>query len=386
MLGLSTAITKATSLGFQYIKDGLKLYMPYKSHRADEIKFVGTGSTSFDGTNDYIDTGYTGLTVHTNATTSFWCKMGDFSGTQLMGCHNSKRFYVGFTDEKAFMGVADSYKNTTDISSYIAIDTWMHICMVAEDGTATYYIDGVARDTDTYTQSSGTNPDTNFFIGAVSPSANYYNGNICQVGIWDTALTQAQIQSIMEKTYEELTATEKTNLVSYWALDETIGDNNFVVTDKVGGSLGTELWDSATSASSDISNWSEVSSSNVTIESDDGGIKITSDGTNSYGALIYLRDSIELTTDLTVGKTYKLTHDVKVGSGDSVVVLVHANTEWAGEASAITSEEYISLTHYFIAGHITDCFLFQRAMSAGESIWLKNFSLKEVSGNNGKLL
>ncbi len=151
------------------------------------------GSIVFDGTNDYVDTGYTGLTVHTNATTSFWCKMGDFSGAQTMGCHNSKRFYVGFNGVNAFMGVADSYKNTTDISSYIAIDTWMHICMVAEDGTATYYIDGVARDTDTYTQSSGTNPNTNFFIGATSPWANYYNGSIKNCAIWNRALTATEV-------------------------------------------------------------------------------------------------------------------------------------------------------------------------------------------------
>jgi len=155
--------------------------------------FANLKSISLDGSDEYLDTGYTGLTVHTNATTSFWCKMGDFTDTQLMGCHNGNRFYVGFSGVNAFMGVADSYKNTTDISSYIAIDTWMHICMVAEDGTATYYIDGVARDTDTYTQSSGTNPNTNFFIGATSPWANYYNGSIKNCAIWNRALTATEV-------------------------------------------------------------------------------------------------------------------------------------------------------------------------------------------------
>ena len=31
--------------------------MPYKGHPAEEVKFVGTGSTSFDGHTDYITTG-----------------------------------------------------------------------------------------------------------------------------------------------------------------------------------------------------------------------------------------------------------------------------------------------------------------------------------------
>ena len=217
---------------------------PYKLGSPPDFGTLYSGrALEFDGLTDYVDTGYTGLTVHTNATTSFWCKMGDFSGSQTMGCHHSKRFYVGFNGENAFIGVADSFKAATDISSYIAIDTWMHICLVAEDGTATYYIDGVARDTMAYEQSSEHNPDSNFFIGARSPAANYYTGNICQVGIWDAALDQEQIQSIMEKTYEEFTASEKEDLVSYWALDEAATNDGSVaiVEDKNDTTFGSNI-------------------------------------------------------------------------------------------------------------------------------------------------
>jgi len=192
--------------------------------RTVQADAIGAGSALFDGDDDdYIDTGLTGLTVHTNATMSYWCKMGDFTGDQRMGAHDGKRFYLGFNNGYAFFGIQNQYKLSTDISSYIATNTWIHLCLVAKDGTATYYINGIARDTFSYTQSLGTNPDTNFFIGAISnpEDLSHMNGNICQVGVWSKALDQAQIQRVMERTFEEFNADDKTDLVSYWALDDS---------------------------------------------------------------------------------------------------------------------------------------------------------------------
>ena len=62
--------------------------------------------------------------------------------------------------------------------------------------------------------------DTNtLFRFTGDTTGDIYNGKMCQVSYWAGALTQAGIQSVMEKTYEELTASEKTNLVSYYPLD-----------------------------------------------------------------------------------------------------------------------------------------------------------------------
>ena len=72
---LSLGLTRATCGNFlNYVRDGLKLYMPYKGHPAEETKFVGTGSTSFDGVNDYVDFGDIALT---DFTVTAWVKMDD---------------------------------------------------------------------------------------------------------------------------------------------------------------------------------------------------------------------------------------------------------------------------------------------------------------------
>jgi len=52
-------------------------------------------------------------------------------------------------------------------------------------------------------------------------AAHAWDGNISQVGLWQGVLTQAEIQSVMEKTFEELTATEKSSLGAELFADPT---------------------------------------------------------------------------------------------------------------------------------------------------------------------
>ena len=76
MLGLGVALNKAAVSLSRYLKDNLKLYMPFKT--SHEVKFVGTGSTFFDGGNDYIDTGATFQTTFRDSfSIAFWMKPTD---------------------------------------------------------------------------------------------------------------------------------------------------------------------------------------------------------------------------------------------------------------------------------------------------------------------
>ena len=55
-----------------------------------------------------------------------------------------------------------------------------------------------------------------FRLGTFYDNGEPFDGNMCQVGFWSAALTQAQILSVMEKTYDEFNADDKTSVVSYW--------------------------------------------------------------------------------------------------------------------------------------------------------------------------
>ena len=79
MLGLGLSFAKQTAKVFSYIKDKLKAYYRFYDTQPD---FLLDGSTSFDGTDDYIDTGVAfSNTVHT---ISGWFKLDNVSGNRTL--------------------------------------------------------------------------------------------------------------------------------------------------------------------------------------------------------------------------------------------------------------------------------------------------------------
>ena len=163
---------------------------------ATTAPFPNAYSVEFDGVSEYMATGLLPV-VNANATMSLWADMADFSGSQMSGCFTAgKRFYLGFNGTNAKFGVQDSYKDTTDISSYLEVGAWHHICLVADGGTATFYLDGVSRDTDSYTQSASTNPDTGFMVADVDTGGNFMAGKIDEPAIWSVALDAPAVVAI----------------------------------------------------------------------------------------------------------------------------------------------------------------------------------------------
>jgi len=224
-LGLGSNLTKSGIVTPGIVTDNLVLKHKYDATSVVPISDGAVNLIASDG--DYISTGFVADYISTNATVAFWVNMKDFSGTQTLGQHNEKRWYMGFDTTNGVIGVANSYA-TISISPTPVVGEWIHYCVTAIGGTATLYINGVAQGTDSYTQSSATDPETGFFIGArANPGAgNHMNGYICNVGQWSTGLTQAQIKSIMNKNYEGLSDSEKTMLEAWWNLSADANDSH----------------------------------------------------------------------------------------------------------------------------------------------------------------
>ena len=53
-LGLGSSLVKGGASLLTYVKDNLKLYLDFKSNKSDTLKFPSEGSTSFDGTDDFV--------------------------------------------------------------------------------------------------------------------------------------------------------------------------------------------------------------------------------------------------------------------------------------------------------------------------------------------
>ena len=115
----------------------------------------------------------------------------------------------------------------------ISQNTWTHITATYTGGGAgsniNIYINGIldngtAASSGSYTAMHNLAADV--WIGGWQDEPTYADGKIKNVGVWSAVLTQAQIQSIMEKTYSELISSEKTNLVSWWGLDTNADDEH----------------------------------------------------------------------------------------------------------------------------------------------------------------
>jgi hypothetical protein len=265
-------------------------------------------------------------------------------------------------------------------------DDWIHLAIVADrSANIKGYINGVLDDTDTEAGAldfdANIDNSGNLSIGFEDEANIYFDGNICQVGIWSAVLTQAQIQSIMEKTYEELIASERTNLVSYWALDEAVqasGDAASWVPDKVGGIYGDEIIPDGTFDASDTYPPSGFSHSGSTsgskyIEFNSNGARLVFDGDGTTGTQMYVNPA-----PMTVGATYHLTFDCTVdGGGDAK--FDGGGTGDSGSIGSTGAKEDI-----FVAGQTTLGFM---RLNSGSScdITINNISLKQILGNPGKL-
>tara|TARA_Y100001973_G_scaffold79220_1_gene116430 strand:+ start:1049 stop:2578 length:1530 start_codon:yes stop_codon:yes gene_type:complete len=238
MLGLGNTLRKASGALSSYVRDGLKLYMPYSSPK--EIKFVGQGSTSFDGSDDYIDCGTdSSLTVGTSDFTACaWVKLSSKGGSDYhdivargdtLSTGNGWGLNFNETNNAIYFDIgntsSDHRDNITSGNNVWEYNKWHHIAVSRVNSTnmMNMYLDGVLikslanNDIDDIGDSS-----SNFRIGR-SDDTRYAKGNIKNVGFWKRALSATEVQNVMYKTYDNLSGTLKQGMESWWSLDNIAG-------------------------------------------------------------------------------------------------------------------------------------------------------------------
>jgi len=123
-----------------------------------------------------------------------------------------------------------------------------------------------------------------------------------------------------------------------------------------------------------------------TIANDANTLKITW-GDNTNGAYLILKDATDLSSDLTVGKLYKLTFDAKVDAG--VVTFVVQTNTGTGPNVSVTETDFTGKTIYFVATTVTEEKIRMSGMDTdNDIIWLDNLVLEEVTnvGADGVLI
>ena len=222
VIDLSASTVAAHTITYNTSSSGSSV-CPNTSTFAVTIAVAGIAnnhSFSFDGINDYIDVGDLTSIETTQFTISMWINVTSTKNTVLFNSGlthpNGVIFqYVGSYFYFAIGGAAVS-------SSSITLNTgdWYNVLLTANGTTAKLYIDGSQLGSDLTIGSGRTGIGSSAVIGKYNYSSSFnFSGKIDEVGIWNTALTSTQIQSIYDakgtNLTKDLTTVSGSNL-KYW--------------------------------------------------------------------------------------------------------------------------------------------------------------------------
>ena len=390
-LGLGAGLSKSGIVTPGIVTDNLVLKHKYD---AGAVVPVSDGAAYFDGANDYIlmaddntlDMGTGSFTL------TAWVKTesGRTSDKIINKWANDG---TGGEPGGYFMFVANDGKlrfrvddgGNTDNTNYVVFSgtslindgNWHFCTCVYETNTSMkIYVDGILEATDTTNPPSIGDIDNSLGlrIGLNEASGEDLKGYVCNVGIWTSVLTQAQIKSIMWKNYAGLTDSEKANLVSWWNLDSSESDvegNGIVHDNHYGGSteLGSELLTNGSLDTGDISGWNAGSSGDGTTPYyDNGGIRIKS---GASGGNSYIHQGV-----LTQGGIYEISYEIRENNGGTLSLEDDGTTTLASTVGVHTIRWYFN---------DSDSSMVIKRSAANTDILIDNISCKILQGNPGKL-
>jgi len=354
-----------------------------------QADLIGSGSALLNGSSDYISfgTNFTGTTLSGNYSITAWIKPGAYSYETLFGSGGAgqdKEDYIQFINTTTMRVEQDGTggSGTLTHGHTFTTDEWQHFAFTRDadnSNTIKVYRNGIAP-SGTITGAGTFKPD--LLGGANATVEDFLNANICQVGMWSKVLTQEEIQSIKEKTYSDLTTSEKTNLVSWWGLD-ALKEKNAVEDYHTTETLGANLCADVT--------W--INSSGNPIESfTSSGNEVTqADNSSGWG--------IAYTTNFTLvsGTTYKVTFNftkvsgtdpnyIRVGSGTDVGSTPQWNqgtgTQYGSDGTAVPNGLQ---SYYFVSTRSGTCNFGVRENSA-VSWTLSDLSINAVTASNTGVL
>ena len=219
--------------GSSIIKKGLVMFNKFTTAG---LNFPVQGSAAFNGTSDFIQSGneinkklgsvsfWMYRDVATNSSTTaiypidlragvgeFSVALGGWTGSLSnevisLGAQTPSPWRIGWT--------------TTDSNAIPA--GWNYVAITQTSGTYSIFLNGSSVPVTNYANPLEFDVE-NITIGVRrDPSAfyGYYNGNLANVAIWNRALTSDEINSVMWKPYQALSATESNGLQAWYSLDD----------------------------------------------------------------------------------------------------------------------------------------------------------------------
>ena len=207
---------------------------PNTSTQTVEIAVAGIAnnySMNFDSaSSDYIDAGSSVGVIGTGVRTfSIWLKTSNTGGQTILSTRNQSAddgWVVQITSTTVqFFNEKNNKMIYTTLSPTLSNGSWHNVVIIRGGSTATnaIYVDGNPINLTINTE-DGTSPQSssNLSIGSTITSASnpgFFDGNLDEIAIWNTALTSTQVSEIYNatgtNTTKDLTTVSGSNLI-YW--------------------------------------------------------------------------------------------------------------------------------------------------------------------------
>ena len=183
-----------------------------------------TLSASFDGTNDYLDTGnITSINSVANASYSFWYKTSASGKVGLLGGGKGTSVYH-WTDGNMYVHTWGTGNSSHGIT-IPTLGNWHHIVNTFEASASKLYVDGSLQSTADHADTTASDSGTNFAVG----KATHYNipdGQklMDEVAIFTSTLSASNVTAIYNSGIPA--DISSFSPVHWWRMGEGTGDND----------------------------------------------------------------------------------------------------------------------------------------------------------------
>jgi hypothetical protein len=237
-LGLQATLRPKAEGAARPVQDGLVLADNFrKSPVNDELglTFPSNGSAVFNGTSDYIQ--LPDPFSNTNHTIAAWINPADTPAGFYSLFDNRDGSGDGISSNYSSANKIDYRINLSSLlsASTISVSEWAFVVMQYDGTTMKIYIDGSLSNSTAASQTIDVTTNARIGLVAYTPVL-HFKGNLANVAIWNRALTSDEINSVMWKGYDSLTASEQNGLQAWYALDNITGTD---VPDSTGNYNGT---------------------------------------------------------------------------------------------------------------------------------------------------
>ena len=405
MLGLGSSLAKGGASLLTYVKDNLKLYLNFTSNKSDTLKFPCEGSTSFDGTDDYINFG--DLNISIPFSFALWIKPDVleespiFGIGSIWGSHEMTLYQEGTGGALRWrMNTGGSGGAGTSVaytSSKLTAGKWTHIACVADGTNANMYVDGVEVSSGAFSGTLYNSGEDNILGHQPNLGSIYFDGSMCNFGLWSRGLSAEEVSSVMRKNYSQLGSVEKTSLVMWQSLDSrsTTGGAKEVVTPSSGEVLGNELVDNLNGTDS---GWDAMSGNALSVNTYDHGTYVVcvynqSEGDNVNAMRFYLGSSgtgSALSENVEVGALYKISMTGYIGgTTTSYPLSSDSGVRAEGSSWGQNAENVSTKTFYYkptnASGNIIYPFYELGSYTTEGMAFIKDVSVKKVLSLTGQI-